>query len=126
MLTMFHPLRLKISDWRFALGEWWKSQRLESRAKSLAKERTLFSLQVLHGDRLNRLKQWTLATESMEENPLFSRRMLDQSLVRERRMCREVDLAIKYKTIDALIDDAAEELERRSAAASADDGASAA
>lgn len=121
MLTMFHPLRRRLSDWRFAFGEWWLNQRLESRAKSLAKERTLFSLQVLHGDRLNRLKQWTLATESMEENPLFSRRMLDQSLIRERRMCREADLAIKYKTIEALIDDAADELEA-SAAASADNG----
>lgn len=115
MLTMFHPLRLKLSDWRFMIGEWCRDQRLEARAKSLAKERTLFGLQVLHGDRLNRLKQWTLATESMEENPLFSRRMLDQALIRERRMCREADLAIKYKTIEAMIDDAADELEASAA-----------
>lgn len=116
MLTMFHGLRLRISDLKFSMGEWWKSQRLESRAKSLAKDRTLFSLNVLHGDRLNRLKQWTLATESMDENPLFSRRMLDQALIRERRMCREASLAIQFKTIESLIDEAANSLEHPAAA----------
>lgn len=111
MLTMFHGVRVRLSQWRFLVSEWCRSQRIEARAKRLARDNTLFSLQAIHGHRLNRLKQWTLATESMTPNPLFSRTMLDRALHVERRLVKEADLAIRLKSIEIIIDDAADQIE---------------
>ena len=111
MILILQRAAYRVGDWKYLAGEWWASQRIKARAKSLMKEHTLFSLQVLHGHRLNRLKQWTLATSSVNpQSPIFSRAMLERCLRTERRLVKEAELACILKTIEQTIDGAAEQM----------------